>query len=217
MKDQMTYSGYLTIGQHKSISITCNLKVEVIEDDEFGETPEYNPAEYVNGVRVEGDLYFDSPPIQTYYQDGRWYKHPVQKNVMATVNLTQNGDSSRFNIILIEKVAEIDIIPKKLVRYFWTFFPIGNPLHDKLEIFPEQYRWNNKMNRVYYCTNFRGVWPVEVASVVVAPDKKKARQLLDHELRIVGLPIEKGSEMYTLVELDTTKEQAIVLATGAVK
>jgi hypothetical protein len=214
MKDRMTFAGYLNIGQHKSISVTCNLSVEVIEDDEWGETPEYNQAEYLNGVRIEGDLYFDAPPIQTYYQDGRWVKHPVQKNVIATLSLHQGEESSRFNIILIDKVSEIHIIPKKLVRYFWTFFPIGNPLSDKLGIFPEQYRWNNQMNRVYYCTNFRGaVWPHEVASIVVAPDKKKARQLLDAELKLLGIQIE-GGEMYTLTEIDTTKEKAMVLSRG---
>jgi len=215
MKEKLTYSGYLTIGQHKSISVTSNLNIEVIEDDEFADTPSYNEKEYVNGVRIEGDLYFDSPPIQTYYQDGRWYKHPIQKNVMGTLSLTLDGESSRFNVILLEKVGEIEVLsPKKLIRYFWTFFPIGNPLNDKLEIFPEQYRWNNKVNRVYCCTNFRGVWPSEVASVVVAPDKKKARQLLDIELRLLGIPVEKGSEMYTLTELDVTKEQVLILNRG---
>jgi len=215
MKDKMTYAGYLNIGQYKSISVTCNLTVEVFEDDEWGETPEYNQSEYLNGVRIEGDLYFDSPPIQTYCQDGKWYKHPVQKNAMATLTLSRDGNSSRFNIILLEKVFEIDVLsPKKLIRYFWTFLPIGNPLSDKLGIFPEQFRWNNQMNRVYYCTNFRGaVWPEEVASIVVAPDKKKARQLLDSELKLLGISIE-GGEMYTLTEIDTTKEQVMVLSRG---
>jgi len=215
MKNQITYTGYLNINQHKLISVTCNLKIEVIKDDEWGQTSEYNQTEYLNGVKFEGDLYFDSQPIQNYFRDGRWHKHPVQKNTMASLTLYQGENSSRFNIILLEKVSEIDILPpKKLIRYFWTFIPIGNPLSDKLEIFPEQYRWNNQMNRVYYCTNFRGtVWPHEVASIVVAPDKKKARQLLDFELRNLGISIE-GGEMYTLTEIDIRKEQAMVLSQG---
>lgn len=214
MKNKVTCAGYLKIGQYKSIQVTCNLKIEVIPDDEWGETLEYNSDEYLNGVRIEGDLYFDSPPLQSYYQDGRWYKHPVQKGVMATLSLHQGDECSHFNIILTDKVSEIAIIPKQLIRYFWKFFPIGNPMSDNLGIFPDQYRWNNQMNRVYYCTDFRGAWPLEVSSVVVAPDKKKARQLLDAELKLIGIQLE-GGEMYTLTEIDLTKEKAIVLSNGS--
>ena len=213
MQDQFTYSGNLSIGQHKSISVTATLKVEVIEDDEFGESVSYNPAEYINGVKIEGELFFDTTPLQTYYQDGRWVKHPVQNNVQAILSLSFEDQSSRFNILLTDKAGEVTLVPQKLKRYFWNFLPIGNPYSDKLGIFPDQYRWPNTMNRVYICTDFRGVWPSEVSAVVVAPDKKQARELLNQQIRSSGL-YEEGGDLFTLVELDTSKSQALILNRG---
>lgn len=213
MQEQFTFPGNLTIGQYKSISVTATIKVEVIEDDEYGETVDYNPAEYINGVRIDGELFFDTTPIQSYYQDGRWQKHPVQKNVQAALSLHFENETSRFNILLLEKGGEVDLVSKKLRRYFWTFLPIGNPLSDKLGIFPEQYRWPNTMNRIYYCTDFRGVWPSEVSSLVVAPDKRQAKELLMQQIKAVGL-YEEGGDLFTLVELDTSKSQAIILNRG---
>ena len=213
MQEQFTFPGNLTIGQYKSISVTATIKVEVIEDDEYGETIDYNPVEYINGVRIDGELFFDTTPIQSYYQDGRWQKHPVQKNVQAALSLHFENETSRFNILLLEKGGEVDLVSKKLRRYFWTFLPIGNPLSDKLGIFPEQYRWPNMVNRVYYCTDFRGVWPSEVSSLVVAPDKRQAKELLMQQIKAAGL-YEEGGDLFTLVELDTSKSQAIILNRG---
>lgn len=213
MQGQFTYVGSLSIGQHKSISVTATVKVEVIEDDEFGKNVSYNPAEYINGVKIEGELFFDTTPLQSYCRDGRWVKHPVQKNVQAVLSLLFENESSRFNILLTEKTAEVTLVPKKLKRYFWNFLPIGNPLSDKLGIFPEQYRWPNTMNRVYICTDFRGVWPSEVSAVVVAPDKKQARELLNQQIRSSGL-YEEGGDLFTLFELDTGTSQALILNRG---
>lgn len=69
------------------------------------------------------------------------------------------------------------------------------------------------MNRVYICTDFRGVWPNGVSAVVVAPDKKQARELLDQQIRSSGL-YEEGGDLFTLVELDTSKSQALILNRG---
>lgn len=114
MQDRFTYSGSLSIGQHKSISVTATLKVEVIEDDEFGESVSYNPIEYVNGVKIEGELFFDTSPLQqTYYEDGRWVKHPVQKNAQAVLSLSFENESSKFNILLTDKSGEVTLVPKK--------------------------------------------------------------------------------------------------------
>jgi hypothetical protein len=212
MKQSLTYDGYLNIGKHKSINVTSTLRIEVIPDDEWSVVPtNYNSSEYLNGVKIEGELYFESFPIKNHYQNGSWQSHHVKKGVLANLSLHKGEEVSRFQIVLLENVSEISIVRDKVVRYYWTFLPIGNPLSDKLGIFPEQYRWNNQMNRVYFCKNFRGVhWPEEVASIVVAPDKKKARQLLDAELKI--LKIEK--ETYDLIEIDTSKEKAVILVQG---
>lgn len=69
------------------------------------------------------------------------------------------------------------------------------------------------MNRVYYCTDFRGVWPSEVSSLVVAPDKKQAKELLMQQIKAAGL-YEEGGDLFTLTELDTSKSQAIILNRG---
>lgn len=213
MQDQFTYSGNLSIGQHKSISVIATLRVEVIEDDEFRESVAYNPAEYVNGVKIEGELFFDTTPLKTYYENGRYVKHPVQTNVQAVLSLSFENEASRFNILLTDKTGEVTLVPQKLKRYFWNFLPIGNPFYDNLGIFPEQYRWPNTMNRVYICTDFRGVWPNGVSAVVVAPDKKQARELLGQQIRSSGL-YEEGGDLFTLVELDTSKSQALILNRG---
>ena len=140
MKQKMTYSGYLNIGQHKTLPVTCNLNIEVISEDEWAKPVEYNPEQYINGVRIEGDLFFDLPPIQSYYEEGKLKQHYIQQNVMGVLNLHQNGEKTQFNIVLADKVAEIEILPKQLMRYFWTFLPVGKPLSDQLGIFPAEYR-----------------------------------------------------------------------------
>jgi hypothetical protein len=64
-------------------------------------------------------------------------------------------------------------------------------------------------NRVFTCTDHAGHW-VGVASVVVAPDEPTARDLLRQALTERGLK----DETFTLTELDTNKQQAIVLQDG---
>lgn len=210
MKQKMTYSGYLYVGNNKPLPIDCNLHVEVIQEDEWGEA--INRPDN-NGVRIEGDFSFDLPPIQSHYEDGKLKQHFVQKNVVGTVHLHCDGEKSQFSVLITEKVAEIDILPNQLRRYFWTFLPVGKPSTDQLEIFPKEYRWGAiKMNRVYYSTDFRGPWNNEVSSIIVAPNKIKAREIMDAKLLQMG--IEPGIEMYHLTEVDLTQEQALVLNRG---
>jgi len=66
------------------------------------------------------------------------------------------------------------------------------------------------MNRIYTCTDHKEHWPVGVASIVIAPDKKQARLLLEQELEKYGL----GGGKFTLQKVDLTKPQAIVLNDG---
>ena len=63
---------------------------------------------------------------------------------------------------------------------------------------------------VYTCTDHQGVWPVGVASVVVAPDIGAARELLYAELMKIGIDDYK----FTLQLLDTSKPKATILLNG---
>jgi hypothetical protein len=65
--------------------------------------------------------------------------------------------------------------------------------------------------RVFYCTDHDGHYPVGVCSIIVAPNEEKAYQLLQIELIKQGL---KADEPFTLREVDTTNEYAIVLLDG---
>jgi len=65
-------------------------------------------------------------------------------------------------------------------------------------------------NMVFYCTDHDGLWPVGVASIVVAPSESIARLILWERLKERGL--EKGE--FTLQKLDTSTSQAIILNDG---
>ncbi len=67
--------------------------------------------------------------------------------------------------------------------------------------------------KLYICTDHACHYPVGVASVVVAADVDRARELLDLALIARGL---KGSERepYTLIEMDLREEGARVLCDG---
>lgn len=202
-----TFDGDLKIGQHKTINCTVQLEVAVRDDDEYAEyDPNDNPDNYVDGVRVTGELSFDTSPLQ--WQD----KHPVRKGVTGQLILRHEGDSTSFNVLLVEKTGEADIEPRKIKRYFWMFFAVGKPNFDKLEIFPKGYTGKKGMNKVFTCTDFRGIWPVGVSSVIVARDRQEARHLLDKALENAGIP--QDSIPYTLAELDLTKPGALLLNTG---
>lgn len=200
-----TFNGDLNIGQYKTISVQTQLEVATRDgDDEYAEDDPNDPPEnYTDGVRVVGELSFDASPIQ--YLD----KHPVKQGVVAQLTLRHEGDSSRFNILLLERTGITDVVPKKIKRYFWMFFAIGKPMFDGLEIFPKGYKGKN-VNRVFTCTNFKGVWPVGVSAVVVARDKRQARQLLNKQLEEKGLPITD----YTLEEVSLEQPAAVILNDG---
>jgi hypothetical protein len=70
---------------------------------------------------------------------------------------------------------------------------------------------NIKEMKVFTCTDHATHYPVGGASVVVAPTEQTARNSLKKELQLIGLNSEGD---FTLVELDLTKRQAIVLADG---
>lgn len=66
-----------------------------------------------------------------------------------------------------------------------------------------------KQLKVYYNTDFEGLWPVGVSAVVVAESEMQAIELLTEELQKRGLAY-RG----TMQEIDTTIASAIILQDG---
>lgn len=208
MKQHLRFSGDLKFGQFKGISCAVQLQIDTHEEDEWAEPdPDYDPTKYTDGVRVTGEFYFDTSPIA-------WNeKHPIKPNAIGELLVRDGEDTSKLNILITEKSGESDLLHKKIKRYFWQFFVVGKPAWDKLKIFPDNYRGVNNMNRVFACTNFRGYWPVGVASVVVAIDKQEARRLLDQKLKETGIPVESDGS-YDLTEINIRDKGAVILNNG---
>jgi hypothetical protein len=76
-----------------------------------------------------------------------------------------------------------------------------------------QSRKDSKM-KIFTCTDHDGHNPVGVASVVIAKDRRAAKRLLDKELVDQGLKPWK-EEKYTLTELWTGQEAALILHNGS--
>ena len=188
----------LKIGQHKTIFPKVYLELTRIVDDEFSEYVE-TPA-----PQVKGEFHFES--FQIHARD----HHPVQKNVQATLILGTHP-TSKFNIRIGEKVNEIVVVPDKVKKYCWLF-DIVDVVYDKLCIMDGIVNKNKAANRVFVSTNFRGFWPSEVASVVVAPNVQIARKLLDEELANKDIP--QSQVRYDLKEIDLNQSQATILASG---
>jgi hypothetical protein len=210
MLQHYVFDGNLKIGPHKQIPVKVQLEVATLEDDEWADDqPAHNPDEYIDGVRMTGELSFDTSPIT----DG---KHPVQRNVVAELTVRHEGESSRFNILLLERTGVVDVgqqpRPQAVKRYFWLFFAIGKPMSDGLELFPQGYRGRN-MNRIYTCTDFRGYWPVGVASLIIAKDRTEAHRMLKQKLKEAGIP-EEGDGKYTLEEVSIDKAGVFLLNKG---
>lgn len=67
--------------------------------------------------------------------------------------------------------------------------------------------------KLFSCVDHDAFWPVGVASVVVAPSKRRARVLLDRALIERGL--RPGKEYpYTLDEISLEREDAYILDDG---
>ena len=68
--------------------------------------------------------------------------------------------------------------------------------------------------KIYICTDHDGHWPVGVASVITAKDKREAKKLLDKELIADGLtPFKENS--YNLTEIENNKSEAYILNNGS--
>jgi len=66
--------------------------------------------------------------------------------------------------------------------------------------------------RVYTCNDFRGVYPVGTAAVVIAPNRNRALQLFLQELKRIGL--EQSPEDFSLLPLSNSQESVTILRDG---
>jgi hypothetical protein len=196
----------LNIGQHKTIDSSIHLEVRTRVEDEYGvPDPNDNPEHYTDGVRATGELSFDSWPLG-------WNDSPVKVNSVGQLTILDGSESTKLNVLFIQKNSEQTIIKDKQKRYFWLFYVLGRPIYDRIEIFPERFR-GKLVNKVYTCTDFRGIWPIGVSSVVVAIDKVTAKRMLLDALKRAGIEQPEMNDL-TLQELDLSKPGAFVLNTG---
>lgn len=206
------FNGRLTIGLHKTIFCKVLIEIEILDlNDDWAEIdPNVNLNDYIDGVRAKGEFYFETSPII----DSR--DHPVAKNTLADLILYDEKESTRLNILITEMISAVDVVPKKIKRYLWSFLPVGKPLFDKLDLFPKSYQGvkNKKksMNHIYSCTKFRAEWPAEMASVIIAQSKAEAKVLLNKKLLEFG--IISDLDDYDLTEIDIDQKGAIILNSG---
>lgn len=181
-------NGNLILPSEKTLYVNVEMFVETIDDDPFKEI--INPKEFVNGVKITGEISFE----QTVD-----CKNKLLPNTTAYLKILDGDKGSSFNILLTEQTGESDILPKKLKRYFWSFLPIGDPEYDKLEIFPVQYKRPNKINRIYYLSGY------EKTILIVAQNKKEAYNL------ILNSDLDQQYNILNLQELDTNNSGIKVL------
>ena len=67
--------------------------------------------------------------------------------------------------------------------------------------------------KVFTCDDHDFFWPVGVASVIVAKDRREAKKLLDQRLKEKGLKTFEGRK-YTLVEMSMDKAEAKIISDG---
>lgn len=198
---------HLKIGQHSTIDVDVQLEIATYEEDEYADPdPNDKPENYTDGVRAEGEFSFDAYPLG-------WTGHPVKKNAVGQLTLREGEDSSRVNVLIVQKNGEQTIIKDRIKRYFWLFYVIGKPVNDGLELFPTWYKGGKDVNKVFICTDFRGLWPVGVSSLVVAKDQVQAKKLLVAALVDAGINQPEINDL-TLQEVDLRRSQALVLNKG---
>lgn len=68
--------------------------------------------------------------------------------------------------------------------------------------------------QVFTCNDFAGHYPTGTAAVIIAPDEKDAEGLFSMALDAAGLTRANAESKHTLVKLDMTKADAIILNDG---
>ena len=202
MNKKYYLKGEAKFGQHKVVYCNVCLVVEsdIAENDLYAEVRQYS-----NIFKVTGQFSYECSPTDS---------HPCEANTVGELTLIDNEDSSittKFNILIVGKNTSMEIVPKKIRKYFWNFYVIGKPVWDKLEISPNQ---GYQMNKVFTCLNFRGYYEVPVASIIVASTIQEARKMLIERLKESKIPLEE-EHFYELQEIDLSQKSVDLLVDGS--
>lgn len=79
----------------------------------------------------------------------------------------------------------------------------------RIKLYDAEQKLKTQSLKVYYNTDFEGLWPVGTSAVVVAESAEQAELLLTDKLADIGLAY-RG----TMTELDITVPNAIILQDG---
>ena len=79
----------------------------------------------------------------------------------------------------------------------------------RVKLYDAEQKLQKQRLKVYYNTDFEGMWPVGTSAVVVAESAEQAELLLTDKLAAIGLAY-RG----TMTELDITVPNAIILQDG---
>ena len=196
--DYLSGKGDLKIGQYSNITCNVELKIDIHSDSMWIDSnPDYDPNNYCDGVRIEGELSFDVSPLNSFNT-----KHPVKNNAVGELVFKKYAENSKLNIIIVEQTSVVEIVPGKIFRYFWLFFVVGKPIWDGLKIFPNNYRGVN-VNKIYSCVNFRG----DFIAVITALSRIEAEELLKAKL------LENKIQLtdWKIKEIDVMKKEVNIL------
>ncbi len=167
------------------------------DDDEFAISMDDGIHEAQLRGEMEVDVYFDD----VKYKSG----------TVGTLSLSAD-QSSKFHIVLFDRIDSKTITPQKHKKHVWLFQAVGRPIYDRLGLFPEVFRM--AILKVYTVTDFQGHSFLPVASVVVAKNQEEARQLMDEKLLAANLMSKQEFE-YTLEEVNVTQPSATILVDGS--
>lgn len=79
----------------------------------------------------------------------------------------------------------------------------------RVKLYDAEQKLEMRRLKVYYNTDFEGLWPVGTSAIVVAESAEQAESLLTDKLAAIGLAY-RG----TMTELDMTVPHAVILQDG---
>jgi hypothetical protein len=172
--------------------------------------PAYPESEYIDGVRIVGELSFEDTAESLYrISAGTGSCNPC---FLELWRIGDHSETSKLPIVFFDKVASTVSINKNYRRHTWQFTTVGPPVHDSLELLPKNYCGSTQL-RVFSCVDFRGNWPRPVSAIVVARSRSEARKILKKELESAGVPLE-GDGGFTMREMPTGKAAAFIFVDG---
>lgn len=209
LNDYIFETASLTVGPRKSERVKVSISIDIQDDDPFAPPPP--KGHYANGFACKGQLMLEwSTGSQLYFK----------KMMEARLSIMSEGASTSLPIILMEMLDSSPGLPGALPgqpcrtrHYTWSFICVQKPQSDGLGLFPEAIQ--RQVMKVFVFTRFPGYYNLtETSAVVTAQTRQQAVQLLNDKMQQRGLaPLQEGG--YSLVELDPTKPNALVVADGS--